>query len=102
MCFPTLTDLPRSLAEHQIPSVNGRRMKSHDDNTRSSYKMTTDRLVAVLKAVQELCGNPYGVTAVTGESTGQVCILPSTARQRPCAGVALGWTFGAVVREGGR
>ena len=78
--FPTLTELTRSLAEHQIPSVNGVRMKSNDDNARSSYKMTTDGLVAVLEAVQTLCRDSYGVTAVTHESTGQVCNLPSTTR----------------------
>ena len=43
--------------------------------------MTTDRLVAVHEAVQELCRDLYGVTAVTHESTGQVCNLPSTTRQ---------------------
>ena len=100
--FPTLTELTRSLAEHQIPSVNGVRMKSNDDNARSSYKMTTDGLVAVLEAVQTLCRDSYGVTAVTHESTEQVCNLPSTTRQRPCAGAAPGWTFGTVVRECGR
>ena len=100
--FPTLTDLPRSLAEHQILSVNGRRMKSHDDNARSSYKMSTHRLVAVPEAVQGLCGDLCGVTAVTRESHGQVCKLPSTARQRPCAEGVFGWTFGAIVKECGR
>ena len=66
-------------------------MKSNDDNVRSSYKMSADGLVAVFEAVQALCRGPYGVTAVTHESTGQVCNLPSTTRQRLCAGAALGW-----------
>ena len=33
--------------------------------------MSCDGLVAVLEAVQGLCGDPYGVTAVTHESTGR-------------------------------
>ena len=70
--FPTLTELTRSLAEHQIPSVDGVRMKSNDDNARSSYKMSTDGLVAVLEAVQELCRSSHGVPALDDESHGCV------------------------------
>ena len=59
-------------------------MKSNDDNSRSSYKMTIDGLVAVLEAVQTLCQDSYGVTAVTHESTGQVCNTFQARRASDC------------------
>ena len=77
-------------------------MKSHDDNARSSYKMSTDRLVAVPEAVQGLCGDLCGVTAVTRESHGQVCSFQARRASDRVLEVYFGWTFGAVVREGGR
>ena len=90
--FPTLTELTRSLAEHQIPSVDGVRMKSNDDNARSSNKMSCDGLVAVLEAVQELCRSFYGVTAVTAESYGCVWHLQQRYAGHDVLEVSLEWT----------
>ena len=96
---PTLTELTRSLAEHQIPSVDGVLLKSNGDNARSSYKMSTDGLVAVLEAVQELCRSSHGVRASLRESSGCVWY-----HQHRCAGddkleLPLGWMSGAVVSD---
>ena len=100
--FPTLTELTRSLAEHQIPSVDGVRMKSNDDNARSSNKMSCDGLVAVLEAVQELCRSSHGVRASLRESSG--CVWH---HQHRCAGddvleLPLGWMSGAITFLTGR
>ena len=97
--FPTLTELTRSLAEHQIPSVVGVLLKSNDDNARSSYKMSTGGLVAVLEAVQELCRSSHGVRASLRESSG--CVWH---HQHRCAGddvleLPLGWMSGAIVSD---
>ena len=97
--LPTLTELTRSLAEHQIPSGVGVRMKSNDDNARSSYKMSCDGLVAVLEAVQELCRSSHGVRASLRESSG--CVWH---HQHRCAGddvleLPLGWMSGAIVSD---
>ena len=97
--FPTLTELTRSLAEHQIPSVDGVNMKSNDDNARSSYKMSCDGLVAVLEAVQELCRSSHGVRASLRESSG--CVWH---HQHRCAGddvleLPLGWMSGAIASD---
>ena len=97
--LPTLTELTRSLAEHQIPSVDGVRIKSNDDNARSSYKMSCDGLVAVLEAVQELCRSSHGVRASLRESSG--CVWH---HQHRCAGddvleLPLGWMSGAIASD---